>query len=139
MRIAIINGPNLNLQGHREENIYGSTTFEQLLYEMREEMPGVEFLYFQSNIEGELIGQIQVAGTSCHGIIINAGGYSHTSVALHDALRAIAIPAVEVHISNIFGRERYRHHSLITSVCRGMICGLGMQGYKLAALALLAK
>lgn len=137
MKIAIINGPNLNLQGHREENVYGNLTFEWLLDQLHHNLPDVEFQYYQSNIEGELIDKIQTAGTTCDGIIINAGGYSHTSVALHDALCAVSIPTIEVHISNIFAREEYRHHSLLTSACRGMICGLGMQGYILAAEALL--
>lgn len=136
MKIAIINGPNLNLQGHREVSIYGSNTFEQLLERLHRVLPGVEFMYSQSNIEGELINIIQAAGASCDGIIINAGGYSHTSVALHDALCAVPIPAIEVHLSNIFAREEYRHHSLLTSACRGMVCGLGMEGYRLAAEAL---
>ena len=135
-KIAIINGPNLNLQGRREPAVYGSETFDTLLVSMQEKFPDVEFVYFQSNIEGELIDKIQSLGFACDGIVINAGGYSHTSVALHDALKSVTAPAVEVHISNIFSREEYRHHSLLSSACRGLICGLGMQGYLLAVEAL---
>ena len=135
-KIAIINGPNLNLQGRREPAVYGSETFDKLLVSMQEKFPDVEFVYFQSNIEGELIDKIQSLGFACDGIVINAGGYSHTSVALHDALKSVTAPAVEVHISNIFSREEYRHHSLLSSACRGLICGLGMQGYLLAVEAL---
>ena len=137
-KIAIINGPNLNLQGRREPAVYGNETFDKLLVSMQEKFPDVEFVYFQSNIEGELIDKIQSLGFACDGIVINAGGYSHTSVALHDALKSVTAPAVEVHISNIFSREEYRHHSLVTSACRGMICGLGLQGYELALRALLS-
>ena len=135
-KIAIINGPNLNLQGRREPAVYGNETFDKLLVSMQEKFPDVEFVYFQSNIEGELIDKIQSLGFACDGIVINAGGYSHTSVALHDALKSVTAPAVEVHISNIFSREEYRHHSLLSSACRGLICGLGMQGYLLAVEAL---
>ena len=130
--IEIINGPNLNLTGVREPEVYGSTTMEQYLDGLRKTFPEVEITYFQSNVEGELINGIQRAGYSCDGLIVNLGGYSHTSVALHDALLAVPAPKVEVHLSNIFAREEYRHHSLITSACRGMVCGLGLQGYELA-------
>lgn len=135
--IEIINGPNLNLQGRREPEVYGGETFEQLLGRLQQQFPQVEFSYFQSNIEGELIDRIHAVGFASDGIIINAGGYSHTSVALHDALLSVPAPAVEVHISNIFAREEYRHHSLLTSACRGIISGLGMKGYGLAVEALL--
>ena len=135
--IEIINGPNLNLTGRREPEIYGSVTMEQYLDELRQSFPEVQIGYYQSNVEGEIINRIHEVGFSADGIIINAGGYSHTSVALHDALAAVPAPAIEVHLSNIFSREEYRHHSLLTSACRGIICGLGLKGYKLALNALL--
>ena len=131
-RIEIINGPNLNLTGRREPEIYGSTSMEQCIDGLRSRFPDVEIGYFQSNVEGELINRLHQVGFSADGIVINAGGYSHTSVALHDAITSIPAPAIEVHLSNIFAREDYRHHSLLTSACRGMICGLGMDGYALA-------
>ena len=136
--IEIINGPNLNLTGHREPEIYGSVTMEQYLDELRNGFPEVQIGYYQSNVEGEIINRIQEVGFNADGIIINAGGYSHTSVAIHDAIAAVPAPAIEVHLSNIFAREKYRHHSLLTSACRGIICGLGLKGYKLAVSALLA-
>ena len=136
-RIKIINGPNLNLTGRREPEIYGSTSMEQCIDGLRSRFPDVEIGYFQSNVEGELINRLHQVGFSADGIVINAGGYSHTSVALHDAITSIPAPAIEVHLSNIFAREDYRHHSLLTSACRGMICGLGMDGYALAILNLL--
>ncbi len=135
-KISIINGPNLNLTGKREPEVYGTTTMEQLVDSLRTAFPDVEISYFQSNIEGELIDRIQQDGFVTDGIVINAGGYSHTSVAIHDALKAVPAPAIEVHISNIFAREEYRHHSLISPACRGMICGLGLKGYHLAIDAL---
>ncbi len=131
-KIAIVNGPNLNLQGLRELEVYGSDTFDMLLERLKKQFAQVDLSYFQSNIEGELINHIHAVGFSCDGIIINAGGYSHTSVAIHDALRSVPAPAIEVHLSNIFAREEYRHHSLLSSACRGIICGLGMNGYALA-------
>ena len=134
--IEIINGPNLNLTGVREPEVYGTTTMEELVERLRGMFPEVEIGYFQSNIEGELIDRIQQVGFMADGLVVNCGGYSHTSVALRDALLAVPAPAVEVHISNIFAREDYRHHSFITSACRGMICGLGLQGYELAIRAL---
>lgn len=134
--IEIINGPNLNLVGVREPEVYGSVSMEQFVEGLRQRFADIEIGYFQSNIEGELIDRIQQAGFSADGLVINAGGYSHTSVALHDALAAVAAPAVEVHISNIFAREDYRHHSLLSSACRGMVCGLGLEGYALAIEAL---
>ena len=135
--IEIINGPNLNLTGRREPEVYGTTTMEEVIENLRRLFPEVEISYFQSNVEGELINEIQRAGFSADGLIVNLGGYSHTSVALRDALLAVPAPKVEVHISNIFAREDYRHHSLVTSACRGMVCGLGLQGYELALRALL--
>lgn len=131
-RIEIINGPNLNLTGRREPEIYGSTSMEQCIDGLRSRFPDVEIGYFQSNVEGELINRLHQVGFSADGIVINAGGYSHTSVALYDAITSIPAPAIEVHLSNIFAREDYRHHSLLTSACRGMICGLGIHGYFLA-------
>ena len=135
--IEIINGPNLNLTGKREPEVYGSTTMEEYLESLRTRFPEVEISYFQSNVEGELIDRIQQVGFRYDGIIVNLGGYSHTSVALRDALLAVPAPKVEVHLSNIFAREDYRHHSFITSACRGMVCGLGLKGYELALRALL--
>lgn len=131
-RIEIINGPNLNLTGRREPEVYGSTTMEQCIDDLRRRYTDVQLGYFQSNIEGELIDYIQRVGFEADGLIVNLGGYSHTSVALRDTLLAVSAPAVEVHLSNIFAREDYRHHSYITSACRGMICGLGLRGYELA-------
>ena len=135
--IEIINGPNLNLTGRREPEVYGTTTMEQYLDGLWARFPEVEITYYQSNVEGELIDRIQKAGFQADGLIVNLGGYSHTSVALRDALLAVPAPKVEVHLSNIFAREDYRHHSLITSACRCMICGLGLQGYALALRSLL--
>lgn len=128
----IINGPNLNLVGVREPEIYGNLTMDQYIEQLRGFYADVEIGYYQSNVEGELINKIQEVGFTYDGIVINAGGYSHTSVAIHDAIKSVSAPAVEVHISNIFRREEYRHHSLLSSVCSGMICGLGLEGYKYA-------
>lgn len=136
--IEIINGPNLNLTGVREPEVYGTTTMEEYVERLRQMFPEAEITYYQSNVEGELINRIQQVGFRYDGLIVNLGGYSHTSVALRDALLAVPAPKVEVHMSNIFAREDYRHHSLITSACRGMICGLGLDGYALAIRALLA-
>ena len=136
--IEIINGPNLNLTGRREPEVYGTTTMEEVIDGLRKMFPDVEISYYQSNVEGELIDRIQQAGFSADALVVNLGGYSHTSVALRDALLAVPAPKVEVHISNIFAREEYRHNSLITSACRGMICGLGLQGYELAIRSLLS-
>ncbi len=135
--IEIVNGPNLNLTGVREPDVYGSETMEQMVTRLRAQYPQAEIGYYQSNVEGELIDHIQRVGFAADGLIVNLGGYSHTSVALHDALLAVPAPKVEVHLSNIFAREEYRHHSLVTSACRGMICGLGLRGYELAVASLL--
>ena len=135
--IEIIDGPNLNLTGIREPETYGTTRIADYVEQLRHRFADIEIGYFQSNIEGELIDRIQQVGFEADGIIINAGGYSHTSVALHDALAAVTAPAIEVHISNIFAREDYRHHSLLSSACRGIICGMGLEGYALAIEALL--
>jgi 3-dehydroquinate dehydratase-2 len=131
-KILILNGPNLNLLGKREPGIYGSQSFEEYFETLKSAFPEVELHYFQSNHEGALIDKIHEIGFSFDGIIINAGGLTHTSVALADALSAVTTPAVEVHISNIHARETFRHHSYLTSRCKGMICGLGLKGYEMA-------
>lgn len=132
MKIAIINGPNLNLLGKREPEIYGNASFDTYLQQLEKAYPSVEFTYFQSNIEGELIDEIQRVGFSYDGIILNPGGYTHTSVAIGDAIAAINIPLVEVHISNIFGREEFRKISYVSAKAVGVISGLGLKGYELA-------
>ncbi|CAN5406977.1 type II 3-dehydroquinate dehydratase [soil metagenome] len=132
MKIAIINGPNLNLLGTREPAIYGSQTFEQYFEEIKGLFPTIEFYYFQSNVEGELINEIQRIGFTYDGIILNPGGYTHTSVALGDAIAAITTLVVEVHISNIFGREDFRKLSHVSAKAKGVISGLGLKGYALA-------
>ena len=132
MNIAIINGPNLNLLGTREPAIYGSTTFVSFLEELKLQFPQIIFTYYQSNIEGELINEIQRVGFSFDGIILNPGGYTHTSVALGDALASVTTPVVEVHISNIFGREDFRKISHVSAKAKGVISGLGLKGYALA-------
>ena len=131
-KIEIINGPNLNLTGVREPEIYGTTSMETLVAQLRSLFPDVEIGYYQSNVEGELINRLQAVGFTADGIILNAGGYTHTSVAIHDAIAAITTPVVEVHISNIYAREEYRRHSLLSDVCRGVVSGLGLNGYRLA-------
>ncbi len=138
--IVIINGPNLNLLGRREPGIYGERGFEDYLSELRRLTDSVEIGYFQSNSEGELIDTIQRFGfdASVNGIVFNPGAYSHYSIALRDAVSAIPVPVVEVHISNIAAREEFRHHSVMSAVCRGTIAGLGLDGYRLAVLHLLA-
>lgn len=132
MKIQIINGPNLNLLGTREKSVYGDKSFDVFLAELRQRFAGVEIEYFQSNVEGELINKLHETGFSCDGIVLNAGGYTHTSVALHDAVAAIRTPVVEVHISNLYAREEFRHTSLITSKCVGLISGFGLEGYAMA-------
>ena len=132
MKLQIINGPNLNLLGVREESIYGSRDFENYFEELKEKFPQVSLSYYQSNIEGELINKIHEVGFSFDGIILNAGAYTHTSVALHDALGAVRTKTIEVHISNIYAREEFRHKSLITSKCIGLISGFGLGGYNMA-------
>ena len=131
-KILILNGPNLNLLGKREPGVYGNQSFEDYFETLKTLFPDSELHYFQSNHEGAMIDKIHETGFSFDGIIINAGGYSHTSIALADALSAVTTPAVEVHISNIHAREAYRHHSYLTDRCKGMICGLGMKGYEMA-------
>lgn len=137
MHITIINGPNLNLLGIRQPDIYGHRSFEDYLEELRSAFPQHTIDYYQSNIEGELINKLQEVGFSSDGIVLNAGGYSHTSVAIHDAIAAITAPTIELHISNIYAREEYRRHSLLSDVCQGVICGLGLEGYRYACAALL--
>ena len=129
MKLLVVNGPNLNLLGTRETQIYGNVTFNTFFDELKNEFSH-ELTYFQSNIEGELIDLLQTAAVD--GIILNAGGYTHTSVALRDCIAAISIPVVEVHISNIAGRESFRHESLLSPVCKGCIFGFGLEGYRLA-------
>ena len=136
MKIGIINGPNLNLLGKREPGIYGSVSFEDFFIELKTKFPDTQLEYFQSNIEGELINKIQEWGFEYDGLIINAGGYTHTSVAIGDAVAAIKAPCIEVHISNVFAREDFRHHSFLSKHCKGIIAGLGLQVYELALLNL---
>lgn len=130
--ILIINGPNLNLLGRREPEVYGHASFESYLEQLRAAYPGCRITYYQSNIEGELINKIHEAGFSSDGIVLNAGAYTHTSIALHDAIRAVTTPVIEVHISNIYTREAFRHHSCIAAACRGVIAGFGLASYRLA-------
>lgn len=132
MNIHIINGPNLNLLGKREPQIYGSLTFEDYLQQLQQQFKGHELQYFQSNHEGGLIDKLHEWGFSSDGIILNAGGYTHTSVALADAVSAVITPVVEVHISRVHAREAFRHHSYLSPVCAGTITGLGLSGYALA-------
>lgn len=139
MRIQIINGPNINLLGKRELSIYGSVTFEDYLAELRLKYADVEIDYFQSNVEGELIDKIQQTGFDADGIILNAGAYTHTSIALQDAIRSVTAPVIEVHISNVHAREAFRHVSMIACACKGVICGFGLDSYRLALEALLEK
>lgn len=136
MWIQIINGPNINLLGKREPSIYGSVSFEDCLAELRAKYPEVQIDYYQSNIEGELIDKIQQVGFDADGIILNAGAYTHTSIALQDAIRAVKSPVVEVHISNVHAREAFRHVSMISCACLGVICGFGLNSYRLALEAL---
>jgi 3-dehydroquinate dehydratase-2 len=138
-KIAIINGPNLNLTGQREPEIYGTETFEDLMNDLRNAHPDVTLHYFSSNVEGELINALHEHGFDSDGIILNAGGYTHTSVAIADAIKAIKCPVIEVHMSNILSRESFRHQSLTGAYCIGTIMGLGMQGYRLAMAYLMMK
>lgn len=132
MNIAIINGPNLNLLGTREPDVYGSQTFEQYFAELHKKFPAVVFTYFQSNIEGELIDELQSAAETADGIILNPGGYTHTSVAIGDAIASIKTPVIEVHISNVHAREDFRKISHVSARAKGTIAGLGLKGYELA-------
>jgi len=132
MKIQIINGPNLNLLGVREKSIYGNTDFESYLTELRERFPSLKIEYYQSNVEGEIINKIHEVGFSFDGIVLNAGAYTHTSVAIADAIAAVKTPVVEVHISNVYKREEFRHHSMLAASCKGVIAGFGMDSYRLA-------
>ena len=138
MKIQIINGPNLNLLGVREPGIYGSSSFENYLPTLRQRYPDVQIDYYQSNIEGELIDRMQQVGFAYDGIVLNAGAYTHTSIALHDCIRSLKAPVIEVHISNVHTREEFRHHSMISAACRGLIAGFGLDSYRLAIEALIA-
>ena len=131
-KIQIINGPNLNLLGTREPSVYGDMTFESYLHSLKKIFPQCEIAYFQSNVEGELINKIHETGFSYDGIILNAGAYTHTSIALYDAIKAVTTPVIEVHISNIYTREPFRHKSLLSASCKGVIAGFGLDSYRLA-------
>lgn len=139
MKILILNGPNLNLQGRRDTKVYGEQTFESFFAELQQAYPAIEFSYFQSNIEGELIDRVQQADGVLDGIVLNAGGYTHTSVALRDAVAAVSVPVVEVHISSILAREEFRHVSLLAPVAIGSIMGFGLKSYRLGVEALLGR
>ena len=140
MKILIVNGPNLNLLGQREPGIYGSESFENYLEQLRKRYPEITIDYYQSNVEGELINKLQEAGFLAaqvyDGIVLNAGAYTHTSIALHDCIRSLKSPVIEVHISNVHTREEFRHHSYLSPVCKGVICGFGLDSYRLAIEAL---
>ena len=131
MKIQIINGPNLNLLGVREKSIYGSSSFEDYLKDLQERYAIIEISYYQSNVEGEIINKLHETGFSYDGIVLNAGAYTHTSVAIADAIAAINTPVIEVHISNVYKREEFRHHSMLAASCRGVIAGFGLDSYRL--------
>jgi len=137
MKIAIINGPNLNLLGTREPSVYGSETFEQYYETLQKDFPQVEFSYFQSNVEGELINHLQAVGFSVDGILLNAAAYTHTSVGLGDAVKAIDAPVVEIHISNTFARESFRYQSYLSPVVKGIVVGFGLDSYRLGVMSFL--
>ena len=145
MKFLIMNGPNLNLLGVREPGIYGNSSFESYLPKLKERYPDVEIEYYQSNIEGEMIDKLQQTGSYLaeqnggiyNGIVLNAGAYTHTSVALHDCIRSLQCPVIEVHISNVHQREDFRHHSYLSPACKGVICGFGLDSYRLAVEALI--
>ncbi|MDG2060021.1 MAG: type II 3-dehydroquinate dehydratase [Flavobacteriales bacterium] len=136
MKVIIINGPNLNLLGVREKSIYGNISFEEYFKKLVEEFPNLELEQFQSNLEGELIDKLQEIGFSYDHILLNAGGYTHTSVAIADCVKAIEVPVIEVHLSNIYAREEFRKKSLLSPNCKAVICGLGLDSYKAALLTL---
>ncbi len=138
MNIIIINGPNLNLLGKRETDIYGNISFDNYLNQMKKDFPQISIDFFQSNIEGEIINKIHETGFNCDGIILNAGAYTHTSIAIADAIAAIKAPVIEVHISNIFAREDFRQISMLAKYCKGSISGFGLKSYKLAILSLIS-
>ncbi len=139
MRIQIINGPNINLLGKREPSVYGATSFEDYLGELRAKYNNIQIDYFQSNCEGKMIDCIHEVGFEADGIILNAGAYTHTSIALQDAIRAVTTPVIEVHISNVHARESFRHKSMIACACKGVICGFGLDSYRLALEAFIQK
>ena len=139
MKIIIINGPNLNLLGKREKEIYGSQDFESYLEDLKNEFPAIEISFFQSNVEGEIINKIHQVGFDHDGIILNAGAYTHTSVAIRDAIAGISSKVIEVHLSNIYARESFRHESLIAPKCIGTISGFGLDSYRLAVLYFMGK
>ena len=139
MKIQIINGPNLNLLGVREPGIYGDSSFESYLPQLRDKFPDVEIEYFQSNCEGALIDKLQEVGFTYDGVVLNAGAYTHTSIALYDCIRSLQCPVVEVHISNVHKREEFRRKSMIASACIGIIAGFGLHSYSLAIAGLLAR
>lgn len=132
MKIQIINGPNLNLLGKRETSIYGSQSFEEFFDQLKKRFDGTTLHYYQSNVEGEIVNKLHATGFDFDGIVLNAGAYTHTSVAIHDAIAGITTPVIEVHISNVYNREEYRHKSLITSKCIGLLTGFGLEGYAMA-------
>jgi len=134
-KILILNGPNLNLLGKREPEVYGSRPFGDYFEELKPLFPSFEIAYYQSNIEGELVNKIHEAGFDYHGIVLNAGAYTHTSIALRDAISSVATPVIEVHISNVHAREPFRRHSMIAAVCKGVIAGFGLDSYRLALAA----
>lgn len=137
-KILILNGPNLNLLGQREPGIYGNGTMDDCLATLRRRYTDVEILYFQSNVEGFLIDRLQQAiGEGVDGVVLNAGAYTHTSIALHDAIRSVKFPVIEVHISNVHQREEFRHHSMISAACKGVICGFGLDSYRLGIEAII--
>ena len=138
-KILIVNGPNLNLLGVREPSIYGHYSFESYMPQLRADFPDVKIKYYQSNVEGELINKLQEVGFEYDGIVLNAGAYTHTSIALLDCIRSLRCPVVEVHISNVHAREEFRHKSMISAACLGVICGFGLAGYKMAIEGLLAQ
>jgi len=131
MKIQIINGPNLNLLGVREKSIYGNTGFESYLEDLRKQYPDIQLDYYQSNVEGELINKLHEIGFSYDGVVLNAGAYTHTSVAIADAIAAVTTPVIEVHISNVYKREEFRHHSMLAASCKGVIAGFGLESYRL--------
>jgi 3-dehydroquinate dehydratase-2 len=139
MKVLIINGPNLNLLGKREPEIYGGKSFEEYLQELRELYPQITIDYYQSNVEGGLINKIHEVGFEDTYILLNAGAYTHTSIALYDAIKAISAPVIEIHISNVHQRESFRHHSMISAACDGVICGFGLDSYRLGIEAFLQR
>ena len=138
-KILIVNGPNLNVLGVREPSIYGHDSFESYMPQLRADFPDVKIKYYQSNVEGELINKLQEVGFEYDGIVLNAGAYTHTSIALLDCIRSLRCPVVEVHISNVYAREEFRHKSMISAACLGVICGFGLAGYKMAIEGLLGQ